>query len=213
MVGLCCVLTVILVSVILAVTVTIVQCLPRVLLNIPSCFRCGCCRGRGRGPGTRTAPTTPPARVWTPWSPWPPGTRVITGLACQTRAFLWPAELICQAENGKQMMLNRPELLLLALPKNSRAQKAVPCWLWFASECDYDSVQPRSAGPGVSTIACEAPRVSPHLLSVAPVYSTVGRKIKPPTPTLSEENYLVNSITQRGDTLQASMSGAAISAN
>merc|ERR1711971_249575 len=67
------------------------------------------------------------------------------------------------------------------------------------SECDYDSVQTRpSPRHGVSSIACEAPVVSPHQLSVTPVYCTVGRKIKPPTPTLAEENYLVNSITQRG---------------
>ena len=82
----------------------------------------------------------------------------------------------------------------------------VPCWLWLASECDYDSVQTRS-GPrhGVSTSACEAPSVSPHQLSVAPIYSTVGRKIKPPTPTFAEENYLVNSITQRGESWEVTL--------
>lgn len=102
-------------------------------------------------------------------------------------------------------MLTRPELLFCP-PWQFPSTRSVPCWLWFTSECDYDSVQTRS-GPrhGVSSTACEAPSVSPHQLSVAPIYSTVGRKIKPPTPTFAEENYLVNSITQRGESWEVTL--------
>ena len=145
-VGLCCVLTVILVSIILAVTVNIVSNL-LFFLNISTCFRCGCCPGRGPGPGTRTAPTTPPATAWTPWSPWPPGTRVSTRPACQTSGLFVTCRAHLSGRKWQTNDANSPWIVILpslTIPEHKKCPVLTLIYQWMWLWLCPDEVRPQT---------------------------------------------------------------------
>ena len=116
-------------------------------LNISTCFRCGCCPGRGPGPGTRTAPTTPPATAWTPWSPWPPGTRVSTRPACQTSGLFVTCRAHLSGRKWQTNDANSPWIVILpslTIPEHKKCPVLTLIYQWMWLWLCPDEVRPQT---------------------------------------------------------------------